>query len=52
VRYGMRLLYIGVSCEMVVAPRVGHGFTTVHNHYTEQIHDLMATSFKREFGML
>ena len=51
VRYGMRLLESGVPCEMMVAPRVCHGFTTVHNFYTELIHDLMAASFRREFGM-
>ncbi|MCD8329360.1 MAG: alpha/beta hydrolase [Lachnospiraceae bacterium] len=51
VRYGVRLLETGVPCEMMVAPRVGHGFTTVHNPYTEMIHDLMAVSFRREFGM-
>ncbi|MCD8329462.1 MAG: alpha/beta hydrolase [Lachnospiraceae bacterium] len=51
VRYGMRLLETGVPCEMIVAPRVGHGFTAVHNPYTEMIHDLMAVSFRREFGM-
>ena len=41
-----------IGCEIYVAPRVCHGFTTVHNKFTEQIHDLMATSLKREFGML
>ena len=52
VRYAMRLLDAGVPCELMVAPRVCHGFTCVHHPYTEQIHDLIATSFKREFGML
>ncbi len=51
IRYGMRLLQSGVPCEMMVAPRVGHGFTTVHNPYTDRIHDLMAISFRREFGL-
>ena len=52
VRYGMRLLENGVPCEMMVAPRVCHGFTCVHHEYTDLIHDLMAMSFRREFGML
>ena len=51
-KYATRLLNAGVPCEIYVAPRVCHGFTTVHNKFTEQIHDLMATSLKREFGML
>ena len=52
IKYGIRLLNAGIPCEMLVAPRVCHGFTTVHNAYTDQVHDLMATSLKREFGLL
>ena len=52
VRYAVRLMDTGVPCELLVAPRVCHGFTSVHHPYTEQIHDLIATSFRREFGML
>lgn len=51
VRYGMRLLETGVPCEMMVAPRVCHGFTCVPHPYTDLIHDLMAASFRREFHM-
>ena len=50
--YGQRLLQAGVPTEMFLAPRVGHTFTAAPHPYTDFVHDMMAWSFKREFGML
>lgn len=50
--YGMRLLRAGVDCEIFQAPRVAHTFTAAPHPYTDFVHDMMAWSFKREFGML
>ncbi|MEX2804775.1 alpha/beta hydrolase [Streptococcus sp. H31] len=50
--YGQRLLRAGVPCELFVAPRVGHTFTAAPHPYTDFVHDMMAWSFKREFGLL
>ncbi|MCP1772941.1 acetyl esterase/lipase [Neisseria perflava] len=50
--YGQRLLRAGVPCELFVAPRVGHCFTAAPHPYTDLVHDMMAWSFRREFGML
>lgn len=49
--YGQRLLKTGVPCEIFVAGRVGHTFTAAPHPYTDFTHELMAWSFKREFGM-
>ncbi len=50
IRYATRLLEAGVGCELIVAPRVGHGFCTVHEPLTNWVHDGIAMSIKREFG--
>ncbi|MBF0778614.1 alpha/beta hydrolase [Streptococcus cuniculi] len=50
--YSQRLLRAGVPCELFVAPRLGHCFTAAPHPYTDLVHDLMAWSFKREFGLL
>ena len=51
-KYGFRLLSAGVPTELYSAPRVGHCFTGKPHPFTDQINELMATSFRREFGML
>lgn len=51
-KYAFRLLSAGVPTEVYSAPRVGHCFTAIPHPFTEQINELMATSFRREFGML
>ena len=50
--YGQRLLRAAVPCELFVAPRVGHTFTAAPHPYTDFVHEMMAWSFKREFGLL
>ena len=35
INYAVRLLQTGVPCEMVVAPRVGHGFCVVDHPQME-----------------
>lgn len=50
--YGMRLLRAGVPCEMIQAPRVGHGFCVVHHPLADWVHDGICASFRREFGMI
>ena len=52
IRYGTRLLASGVSCEMIVAPRVGHGFCTVKQPLTQWIHEGIAMSLRREFNLI
>ena len=52
IQYAIRLMQEGVPCELLSAPRVGHCFTGIQHPYTDQVHDLIATSFRREFGML
>lgn len=50
--YSQRLLRAGVPCEFFLAPRLGHCFTAAPHPYTDFVHDMMAWSFKREFGLL
>lgn len=50
IRYATRLLQANVGCELIVAPRVGHGFCTVHEPLTNWVHEGVAMSIKREFG--
>lgn len=50
--YGQRLLRAGVPMEFFLAPRLGHTFTAAPHPYTDFVHDMMAWSFKREFGLL
>lgn len=51
VSYAVRLLQTGVPCEMVVAPRVGHGFCVVDHPLTHWVHKGICGSLRREFGM-
>lgn len=51
-RYVNKLLESGVSCEAILAPRVGHGFCTVKLPLTEWVHEGIAMSLRREFDML
>lgn len=50
--YASKLYNTGVPCEILVAPRVGHGFLTVHHPFTDLVHEYICSSFRREFGML
>nr|WP_231910501.1 alpha/beta hydrolase fold domain-containing protein [Streptococcus sobrinus] len=50
--YSQRLLNAGVSCEVLLAGRMAHTFTSTPYPYTDFVHEYMAWSFKREFGML
>lgn len=50
--YATKLFNTGVPCEILVAPRVGHGFLTVHHPFTDLVHDYICSSFRREFSML
>lgn len=50
--YARRLLNAAVPTELYVAGRVGHCFSCAPHPFTDQTHDLIATVFKREFGML
>lgn len=51
VQYAERLLKSGVPTEVFVAGRLGHCFSCAPHPYTDLTHDLIAASFKREFGM-
>ncbi|MCD8052881.1 MAG: alpha/beta hydrolase [Lachnospiraceae bacterium] len=52
-KYAMRLLKAGVPTELLSAPRSCHCFTCVPDHpYTNLVHDMIAMSFRREFGLL
>ena len=51
-RYVNKLLESEVSCEAILAPRVGHGFCTVKHPLTEWVHEGIAMSLRREFDML
>lgn len=50
--YATRLLRFGVPCEIYQAPRVAHCFTAAPHPFTDFTHDMIAWSFKREFGEL
>lgn len=52
IHFAQKLYDEGVPCELVVAPRVGHGFMSVDNALTRQITARMADSFRNEFGMI
>lgn len=51
VNYAVRLLQTGVPCELVVAPRVGHGFCVVDHPLTHWVHKGICGSMRREFHM-
>lgn len=50
--YAQRLLRFGVPCELYQAPRLGHCYTAAPHPFTDFTHDMIAWSFRREFGML
>lgn len=50
--YADKLFRTGIPCEILVAPRMGHGFLTVHQPFTDLVHEYICSSFCREFGML
>lgn len=50
--YADRLFATGIPCEILVAPRMGHGFLTVHHPFTDLVHEYISSSFRREFGMI
>jgi len=49
--FARRLLEAGVPCELVVAPRVTHGFCVIDQPLTRYVHNGICASFRREFGM-
>lgn len=49
--YACRLLQTGVPCELISAPRVGHGFCVVDHPLTRWVHNGICASLRREFGM-
>ena len=51
IHYAVRLLQTGVPCELIVAPRVGHGFCVVDHPLTHWVHKGICGSMRREFGM-
>ena len=51
IMYATRLLQAGVPCEVLVAPRVGHGFCVVDHPLTRWVHSSICASLRREFGM-
>lgn len=50
--YAGKLYKTGIPCELLVAPRMAHGFLTVHQPFTDLVHEYICSSFRREFGML
>ena len=52
INYALRLLRLGVPCELLSAARVGHCYTCIPHPYTDLTHDMIAMSFRREFGMM
>lgn len=50
-KYATRLLETGVPCELMVAPRVGHGFCVMDKPLTHWVHKGICASFRRQFGM-
>lgn len=49
--YAGRLMQEGVPCEVIIAPRVGHGFCVVDHPLTRWVHNGICASMRREFGM-
>lgn len=52
ISYAERLMRSAVPTDLYMAGRVGHCFTSAPHPFTDQTHELIATAFKREFGML
>lgn len=51
IKYATKLLYDGVPCELICAPRVTHGFCVIDKPLTHWVHRTIAASLRREFGM-
>ena len=51
VEYAVKLMRAGVPCEMIAAPRVGHGFCTIDEELTRLVHGMMCYSLRREFSI-
>lgn len=51
IEYASRILAAGSPCELIVAPRVTHGYCTVDAPLTHWTHRTMCASLRREFGM-
>lgn len=49
--YAFRLLHDRVPCEIILAPRVTHGFCVMDLPLTNWVHNGIAASFRREFGL-
>ena len=49
--FAYRLLKAQVPTELIVAPRVSHGYCSVPGKITTWTHDGICASFRREFGM-
>lgn len=47
--YAGALLKANVPCELILAPRVGHGFCVVDHPLTRWVHDGVCASLRREF---
>lgn len=52
ISYAQRLLQNAVPTELFVAGRLGHCFSCAPHPFTDLTHDLIATAFQREFGLL
>ena len=52
IAFAQRLYAESIPCELIVAPRVGHGFMSVDHPLTRQMFTRMADSFRNEFRML
>lgn len=50
--YARRLMRNGVPVDFVMGGRVGHCYTCAPHPYTDLTHELIAMTFRREFGML
>lgn len=51
IAFAQQLLRDGVPAELVLAPRVGHGFCVVDHPLTRWVHDGICASLRRELGI-
>lgn len=51
IEYAQRLYEAEVPCELLVAPRVAHGFCAIDHPLTRWVHAGICASLRREFGM-
>ncbi len=52
INYAQRLMHSAIPTELFVAGRVAHCFTSAPHPFTDLTHELIATMYKREFGLL